>query len=101
MQTILIDDTLIQAIRQITGTDNEQKIIELALREWLSKQKQIAENEAEWETLQQQKALYAHKIPPTSIEPPGTPTCYPNKPIELERMREIAKQAVGKRFKNV
>ncbi len=102
MQTVLIDDSLLQAIRKISGIDNERKIIESALRDWLNKHSKPAlpDEEVEWLALQRQKALYADRFPPSAIESPALPSGYKGKPLSIEEMQDKAKQAVAERFKN-
>ncbi len=105
MQALLIDDDLLQAVRKVSGAGNERKITEALLREWLGRQKKHIgvteeDEDAEWRELQHQKALYADKFPPSSIEPAGTPSFYKGRPLSIEEMREKAKRAVGERFKN-
>jgi len=101
MQTVLIDDSLLQAVRTISGIGNERKIIESALRDWLSKHSKPAmPEETEWLALQQQKALYADRFPPSTIESPAMPSIYKGKPLSIEEMQDRAKQAIAERFKN-
>jgi Arc/MetJ family transcription regulator len=102
MQTVLIDDSLLQAVRKISGTGNERKIIEAALRDWLSKHAKPAalNEEPEWQALQRQKALYADRFPPSALESPAKPSAYKGKPLSIEEMQDRAKQAVAERFKD-
>jgi Arc/MetJ family transcription regulator len=102
MQTVLIDDNLLQTIRQISGIGNERKIIETALRDWLSKHSKstMPDEESEWQALQRQKALYADRFPPSALESPAKPSAYQGKPLSIEEMQDKAKQAVAARFKN-
>ena len=104
MASLLIDDKLLKAVRQVSGAGNERKIVESLLWEWLNKQAKnqpaTKDDDSEWPALQREKALYADKYPPSTIEPPGTPTFYKGPVISIDDMTERAKRAVGEHFKH-